>query len=265
MSLILLLLSSCATTHHDVPESTYTHNVKQFTTNLQEHGLIKTGLVVAAFATEPMDALLSGLRMNRGERRHFHEYGTNPTQLTQHQASKRPVLLLHGDKHNQSAFIPMLDYFHQKHYDGPIFTVNLPSVEDKALRHQVLDQKIEAIDALYKQRGVQPHAGEPHLRSCIIGHSWGADEAIELEDRDSTPRPLVLMGALKHSKRNQPQIYINATVDMILSLPSEIMDNIQPVGDVIQLKTGHLGLLSHPDSLETCYRVITSPDIQPFF
>lgn len=158
----------------------------------------------------------------------------------------------------------MLSYLHKRGYDGPIFTLNLPSVPDRKIRQQVLDKKLSSIDTLYKQQGVSPFEGEPHLRSLIIGHSWGADEAVELEDRDATQRPLILLGALKHSKRKYPQIYINATTDVILSLPSQVMDNIKPIGEVIGANTGHLGLLSHPVVLEKCYKTLVSPDIQYF-
>ena len=237
-------------------ESAYIGHLKRFTTYLQEHDLTTTSFVVAAFAAEPVDALVSGLRMFRGMKREFHEYDANPKHLTKAQASKPPVLLLHGYKHNQSAFIPMLSYFSKRHYDGPIFTVNMPSVDDEKIRHHVIDKKLQAIDVLYREQGVLPHPGEPHIRGIIIGHSLGADEAVELEERDSTPRRLVLLGALKHSKRHQPQIYLNALPDVVLSLPSEVMDNIIPVGDVRNINTGHLGLLAHPNVLQACYEVL---------
>lgn len=257
---VVVLLVGCVTTraeHEDTHESAYITHVKKFTTRLQEKGFMTTGLVVAALAVEPVESIASGLRMNRGTRENFHAYHVNPTVLTKAQASKRPVLLLHGDKHNQSAFLPMLTYFYKQSYDGPIFTVNIPSVHDTKLRHHMIDKKIASIDALYKQQGVVPRPGEPHLRTLIIGHSWGADEAVELEDRDTTPRPLVLLGALKHSKRDTPQVYINAVTDVVLNLPFEIMDSIKPVGEIIHVDTGHLGLLSHPDSLKKCYEVVT--------
>jgi pimeloyl-ACP methyl ester carboxylesterase len=257
--LSFLFVSGCSTINQRSieHESAYIGQVKRFTTYLQEHDLTTTSFVVAAFAAEPADALISGLRMLRGMKQGFHEYDANPTHLTKAQAAKPPVLLLHGYKHNQSAFIPMLSYFSKRHYDGPMFTVNMPSVDDERVRHRVIDSKIRAIDALYREHGVLPRKGEPHIRGIIIGHSLGADEAVELEDRDSTPRRLVLLGALKHSKRHQPQIYLNAVPDVVLNLPSEMMDNIMPVGDVHHINTGHLGLLSHPNVLQACYDVVT--------
>jgi pimeloyl-ACP methyl ester carboxylesterase len=258
--LSFLLCASCASINpnHVEHESAYIGHVKHFTTYLQEHDLTATSFVVAAFAAEPADAMASGLRLFRGMKQEFHEYDANPTHLTKAQASKPPVLLLHGYKHNQSAFIPMLSYFSKRHYDGSIFTVNMPSVDDENIRHHAIDKKLQAIDALYREHGVSPHPGEPHVRGIIIGHSLGADEAIALEERDSTPRRLVLLGALKHSKRPESQVYFNAVPDVVLNLPSEIMDNIIPVGDVRNINTGHLGLLSHPNVLQACYEVLTT-------
>lgn len=259
-----LLLTSCKTTmpedlHH---ESAYITQVKHLSSTLQTRGYTHTGLVLAALASEPIEVTNAALRMNRGTREPFREYLVNPTKLTKAQAQKRPVLLLHGDQHNQSAFIPLLAYLYRHQYTNPIFTVNLPSVKDEKVRHEVLDKKLAAIDALYQKEGVMPRLGEPHVRSCIIGHSWGADEAVLLEERDPTERPLILIGALKHSKRPTPQVYINAASDVILNLPSEVMDHVKPVGEVIHIHTGHLGLLSHPEVLNKCYEVLTLPHIR---
>ncbi len=261
LTLFVFMLAACATLNqskpHEVNESAYIGQVKHFTYYLQQHDLMTTSFVVAAFAAEPLNAIVSGLRMPRGMKREFHAYGANPTELTPTEAQKPPTLLLHGYKHNQSAFIPMLRYFAKRHYNGPIFTVNLQS-DNEVLRQRTIDQKLDEIDALYREQGVIPRPGEPHIRGVIIGHSLGADEAVLLEKRDSTQRRLVLLGALKHSSRPLPQVYFNAVPDVILSLPSEVMDPIIPVGEVHQVDTGHLGLLSHPKVLEACFEVINS-------
>jgi hypothetical protein len=268
LSFIFLCLSGCSTIdyerpvmtkigmHHPKKEGIYVTQVKQFTSYLDTKGFSTASLVLAVSAIEPAHAIASILRMYRGQTKNFHEYNANPRVLTKEQARMWPVLLLHGDKHNQSAFIPMLDYFYKKGYSGPIFTVNIPSVKEKKQRQAALDEKLDAIDALYKAHGVFPVQAEPHLRCLIIGHSRGADEAVEMEGRDPTKRPLILMGALKHSTRQQPQVYINAVEDEVLHLPSQEMDGIKPVGEIIEVNTGHLGLLSHPDVLKKCYEVI---------
>ena len=74
-------------------ESAYIGHLKRFTTYLQEHDLTTTSFVVAAFAAEPVDALVSGLRMFRGMKREFHEYDANPKHLTKAQASKPPEII----------------------------------------------------------------------------------------------------------------------------------------------------------------------------
>ena len=246
-------------------DSPYLGHLKRFTNYLRACQFQNAAIIIAAMGAEPVDSIVAGIRMSRGEQTAFHEYCVNPITLSPEQASKPPVLLLHGDQHNQSAFIPMLAYLYQKKYAGPIFTVNIPSVEDQAIRHKAIDNKLRDIDNLYRKQGVVKRDNEDHIRCIIIGHSWGADEAVNLEERDTTPRQLILIGACKHSKREQPQVYINAKMDLVLNLLPDEKDDVIPKGEIININSGHLGLISHPITLKKCHEILISEESQRFF
>lgn len=252
--------------------------IKRFTTYLRKNGLASTGIIIAALVAETFQAIGSGIRtMRRGGSNNFHEYGANPRVLTQAESKLPPVLLLHGDQHDPTAFEPLLANLRSRGYLGPVFTAYSLPDEDlmpmlfltEPKRQKPIKEKLKEIDALYRQYGVVPHPGDAHIRCVIIGHSSGADSAVLLEDSsvDTTQNIMILLGACKHSKRNQPELYtyVEACPDLILNLLPEDQDNIMPNGEVIILPTGHLGLLSNAKTFEICYEKITSEHTQRFF
>lgn len=110
---------------------------------------------------EPVEALLFGLRMPRGETDTFHEYGLNPTELSESQKEYAPALLIHGNYHNQSAWLPLAKYLHDTSYPGPIFTVNLPSGPITDRDYEIINHKCAEIRRLTE------------IPIAMIGHSRG--------------------------------------------------------------------------------------------
>src|SRR5690348_7667527 len=69
------------------------------------HGLYGASAVLGTLLLEPHHAIRAGFHYLTGKKREFHYYGLNPTSLTAEQATKTPILLLHGALHNQSAWL----------------------------------------------------------------------------------------------------------------------------------------------------------------
>ena len=250
--------------------------IRYLTTYLRAIGHLSAATTIAALGAETFIAFGMGIRMMlRGGSNNFHKHGANPQELTEAQAKMPPVLLLHGDQHDPTAFEPLLSNLRQKGYQGPVFTAFSPPDDEgmpilfltESKRQKPIIEEINKIDALYKQHGVLPFKGEAHIRSIMIGHSSGADSAVLLEEQDSTLHIKILLGACKHSERIQSELYtyVDASPDLILNLLPEDKDNKQPNGEVITLPTGHLGLLSHPEMFDICYKKIISEDTQRFF
>ncbi|MDF1646527.1 MAG: hypothetical protein P1U61_06075 [Legionellaceae bacterium] len=244
----------------DVP---YLKQVMRFGSFIQGLGFREAGMAIVTLLSEPVNAVFAGIRMQKG----LSDYPINPTSLNEVQRSQIPVLLIHGDQHDDTAFAPLLYKLYQEKYEGPIFTVNIPNMQDEGERSRIIDTKINEIDRLYdyKKRG-----NEKHIRCLCIGHSSGADTLVEQKGRDATTkRLLILMGAVKHIPE-QPEkktslVYFNAKTDVVLSMPSETRDNIEEYGEVHTVNTGHLGLLSHQTVLQRCYDLLVSKDTKTFF
>lgn len=252
--------------------------LKRFTDVLRKARLLPAAINLAALGGETFLAVGAGIRMMlRGGSNDFHEYDANPSTLTEAQSKMPPVLLLHGDAHDPTAFEPLLADLRRRGYKGPVFTAYSPPDIDgipmlfltEPKRQKPIQEKIREIDALYLQHGVVPHAGEAHIRCIIVGHSSGADSAVLMEDEpaETTQNIMILLGACKHSTRPQRDLYtyVDASPDLILHLLPEDKDNIEANGEVLTLPTGHLGLLSHSKTFDLCYEKLISKQTQRFF
>jgi len=105
--------------------------------------------------------------MNEGKGEEFHIFGMNPTQLTEKQLAKRPILALHGKNGNQGAFLSMAEAF-QKVGVGPLFTLNLCDGELTMVDRDRINAKIQEIEALYGRE----------VEVDLIGYSRGAEMAL---------------------------------------------------------------------------------------
>lgn len=127
-------------------------------------------------AARELKALAKTLLLYRiGQTKNFNFHGLNPQRIPN--PHKPAILLLHGDKHNQSGMLPLAKYL-SKADVGSLFTVNLDYSETYPAKHRhQLTTRILEIKELYDQ---------DELRLIIVGHSKGAIEAAHLafcEDR----------------------------------------------------------------------------------
>jgi hypothetical protein len=220
--------------------------VKSFIHFLDKHELDVVGLTVGTLAIEPVEAFLFGLKAPLGLAKDFNILGLNPKILTKEQTAYPPLLLLHGNYHNQSAWLPLAEYFKRKGYPGPIFTVNLNSGDLCTGDDKIIANKMKSIKKLYKAQNVSD------IKINVIGHSRGAQIAVAKSEQFDK---VILLG------KNPAYRYLisgwddNKTI-VVINGDSDAFITFDPQFGGIFVKAGHLGVLSHPEVLEQCYNTL---------
>ncbi len=250
-------------------EEPHQKQVKKLANFLDNHNLHVPKMMLCTLAAEPVDSILCAFRMFQGFGV-MSNYGLNPVKLTDLQTQYPPILCLHGNYHNQSAWLPLAEYFQEHAYPGAIFTLNLPAGNFTHTDTDLINQKIESIKACYKEVNVS----EENFKLNLIGHSRGATLAYYLGFKDfeitgenftwtKTNNPLInktiLIGDSGHTEpdyRKSKPTYINGSHDTLLFFkksPEEVGGSLH--------KSGHLGLLSNPKVLEECYSTIVNEPV----
>lgn len=164
--------------------SAYKKNVKSFLDYLKERGYLAPMMMISPWLLEPVSAakasLLFPMGILEGWLGRFQFYGLNPTKITAEQAQMKPVLLIHGNYHNQSAWLPLAKVLQQS-YKAPVFTINLNHGYLTEKDRPLLEKKLEEIKALYRAHGVEDVVVDyvGHSRGATVsllaaadGHSW---------------------------------------------------------------------------------------------
>lgn len=145
----------------------YEKTVKKIIDFLRSYQLRSLSNIIGTQLLEPWSSFKCSLAYPLGLVNKFQFFGLNPDRITPEQAQKRPLLLLHGNMHNQSAWLSLAKVL--QHSDGgPIYTVNLnngPLTEDDRL---IIYAKIEEIKRHYAEHGIDD------VKIDIGGHSRGA-------------------------------------------------------------------------------------------
>lgn len=240
--------------------------VKKLSNFLHNHELHMLRMIVCTLVAEPVDSISCAFRMQQGVGT-MNNYGLNPVKLTDIQAQYPPLLCIHGNFHNQSAWLPLAEYFQKNEYPGAIFTLNLPAGKFTHADSKLINQKIESIMSCYKEANVP----EEKIKLNLIGHSRGATLAYyagfknfettethirhKLADNTLINKTILIgntISAHPDYRKSKPT-YINGRYDTLLffkSSPEEIGGSLH--------NTGHLGLLSNSDVLEECYSTIVN-------
>jgi hypothetical protein len=235
--------------------------IKALAKSFNDHGLHSLKMFVCTLAAEPVESILFGLRLPRGFG-NLSNYGLNPSKLTPAQAQYPALLCLHGNYHNQSAWLPLAKYLYNKKYPGPIFTLNLPAGSITQQDTKLINEKIESIKTCYRES----NGNENSLKINLIGHSRGAHlvayrNYYRFEENSINKTILIgfspsttLVEFHKKTPPTYPTYYINGRYDALLffnTLPKDTDGHL--------VNTGHLGLLSHPETLEQCYSTLNTP------
>ncbi len=126
-----------------------------------------------ASAREVSAAVRSGVQMVLRGRRGEERRGLNPSHLSEHQSTKTPTILLHGDFHNATAFYSLSERL-REHNVGPLYVIEYSNLEDGLIKIQAI---IDTIRAQYGRWDV------PDVRVNLVGHSKGGIVAAEFMRR----------------------------------------------------------------------------------
>lgn len=124
---------------------------------------------LGSLLTEPWASIKSGFLNLANLKKDFHFYNMNPLVLTEEQQKHNPILLLHGDYHNQTAWLSFAQNHKAKNLQQPLFTVNLPAGEMTHVDDEIIHRQIDKIKELYKKYNIN------NVKIDIVGHSRGSD------------------------------------------------------------------------------------------
>lgn len=148
----------------------YRNAIHQFVNFLQKHKFYVTAMVLGTLLLEPFQAIKAGCISPASWKKHFNFYNMNPKTLSNEQLTKQPILLVHGNYHNQSAWISLAKKLRLSNL-GPVYTVSLPNGSITLKDYEIIQSKIDEIKAQYKQYNVNNI--EHDIKINIIGHSRG--------------------------------------------------------------------------------------------
>lgn len=123
--------------------------------------------------------------------------GLNPRRLSKEEASHPALLLLHGDWHNQSGWLP-LAWKLKRHYKGAIFSIN----SNARWGRKRIQAKLREIRQMAQKSG----ASLP-IQIILIGHSMGGILAAETLLASPPLEGLELIQAISIGGRLQPKEY----------------------------------------------------------
>lgn len=240
----------------------YRTTIQRLVGFLKRRGWSDLSSVLGTILVEPWQALKAGLMEAASWKKPFNFYGMNPQVLTEEHLKRRPLLLIHGNYHNQAAWLSLAKTF-QAHALGPLYTVNLPSGLITQKDYQLIQSKIEEIQAQYQHHHVD------RVKIDLIGHSRGAFLAFRLAwtipkerghrmwQRNEAISHVIKMGStlnLREIEKLQEvdphfrdRLYeLVGTQDILEPKPSLLSPQHQKI-----IETGHLKMLTSLEAHET--------------
>lgn len=139
-------------------------------------GFSKGALTLVVFLSEPSKLFLAMSQYFLGFLEPFAFYKINPEEISKELAEKRSILLIHGNYHNQAAWLPLA----QKLLDanlGPVYSVNLSGGPIKQADIDIINTKIAYIQKQYQKFGKKAEID-------IVGHSRGGQLAFWMGFKD---------------------------------------------------------------------------------
>lgn len=207
---------------------TYLTWISIFVAFLRQYKLFLPANILGTFLTEPLCALYLGLIFPIGYIEPFTFDGLNPRV---HDKTK-PVLLLHGNHSNQSAWLSFAKAF-KKEGQWRVYTINLPSnqiTEEEILR---VGEKLDEIGGVVDLVG--------HSRGGHVAHLVASKYPEKIGKIITLGSPLT---AEEIAVKPVDNVYeIIAQYDVLNPRPS-----LLPPEKRLEIKTGHLGLLFSTDA-----------------
>lgn len=247
--------------------NSYSEAIKKFVDFLYKNNWEMTSMVLGTLLIETGPALRAGFSCPASWKNHFNYYDMNPKVVTSEKSKQRPILLIHGNYHNQSAWLSLSKKLKYQNL-GPVFTVNLPNGALCDKDFEITHKKINEIKELYNKLGMED------IKIDLIGHSRGGIVSTCLstgmyveslspnnhkEGRDwgslkDTIGKVITIGNATHEngmnffKKFNPEYLVRryeiiGKYDILTTNPS-LLDQ----GHQITVETGHLGLLYSPET-----------------
>jgi hypothetical protein len=235
----------------------YRNAIKAFVKFLQKHNWFVTSLILGTLLTEVWQALKAAFFMPANWKKHFNFYNLNPTTLSETQAQKPPVLLLHGNFHDQTAWLSFAKKLKESSL-GPVYSVNFPSGKCTDKDYEILNKKVREIKAQYKQLGVDNiqinlvgHSRGGHLAYC---YSWIRNEGEKAywEKNKDIGKVIKIGSVLVQEDLDCIEKIDSTSKDRLYEIRGEydILDDkksVLPSDNQRTVATGHLGLLYSPE------------------
>lgn len=258
-----IIIVSSKTSLYQRISTAYTNMIHKFIQFLKKHNWFVTSMVLGTFLIEPWQAIKAGFMNPTSWKKHFNYYNMNPIVLTEGQSKQQPILLIHGNYHNQSAWISLAKKL-KLSYFGPVYTVNLPNGSITQKDFEIVQKKIEQIKSQYKQFNVND------IKINLVGHSRGGAVANLIAwttcrenklfwNRSNDIGKIIKIGSVldqeevnEHNNRysdfNERVYEITSKFDVL-----ETDQSLCPLNHTEIVNSGHLGLLS---STKTHERII---------
>jgi pimeloyl-ACP methyl ester carboxylesterase len=237
----------------------YANGIRKFVAFLWRHKWIRTAMILGTLLLEPWQALKAAFRNMANWKKEFNFHGMNPKAISPELKNRRPILLIHGNYHNQSAWLSLGKALKGEKL-GPVYTVNLPSGLITEKDYAIVDEKIRQIKAQYKTVGVES------IKVDLVGHSRGGFIAHRMAwtTRESQGKrvwsvreeigKVIKIGSVTdeeertHMKREDPHFAnrlfeVTGKYEVLHDAPSLCPDTHKK-----EVRAGHLGLLYAPDT-----------------
>lgn len=232
----------------------YRNWMRKFVEFLQHYQFNVTALVLGTLLAEPWHSLKAGVCSPLSWKKNFNFHNLNPQFITEAQAKKSPILLIHGNYHNQSAWLNFAKILKRTRL-GPVYTVNLPSGPVTGQDFAIINNKVNMIKTQYEEQGIAK------IKIDVVGHSRGGFIAYCLawkrddptwQFQDNIGRVIKIGSVL-----NQEELLHISQVDQDMSRLYEIIGehdiltiekSLLPSSQHKIVNTGHLELLYSPDT-----------------
>lgn len=127
----------------------YKKRIVEFVKFLDNHHWYVTSMVIGTLLSETREVLKSVFLWPSYWKKDFDFYGLNPKILSKEQRKENPVLLIHGNYHNPTAWLDLAKKLKEQ-YKGPIYTISLPNGDITSHDLDLVNKKMSDIAHQYQ-------------------------------------------------------------------------------------------------------------------